>query len=887
MSYTLNKSDGTILIELIDGVIDTSTTDLSLVGRNSSGFGESINENFIKLLENFASASEPQLPLTGQLWFDTTEGRLKVFDEIWKVSSGTAIQTDQPILANSNAGDMWYDEGNKQLKIFNGSSFITVGPNYSANYGQTETVGDYITDVQGRNVAILKVFVGGTFVGLFSNQQFAINDARYESIVGLDTDLNGKKLIRSGFNTLLAGFKYNGTATNAESLNGILADNFVRTDISSTMEANLNVKGGDGITFGTIYKASPDDGQNFVLQNLINNRNLYIRAVDQGTVKDAVSILPTGTKVGIFNATPEAMLHVGTSTTPGNVIVEGNLTVKGSTTTVTSTEVAIKDINLELGSVTTPTNDTANGGGITLKGATDHTIKWYNTATPKWELNDNLNIPNAKGYYIDDSLALSTTTLGDSVINSSLTSVGTLSSLSVSGSTTLSNITLNGNTISATGSIVLSPGSAIYASNKLIRDVLDPQLAQDAATKKYVDDLLSGYTQSSNFAAVATSGDYDDLVNTPDLSIYAVLDGNNQLPWSIISPTGRPTTRNGYGITDAASSSQGTKADSAVQPGDNVSDLVNDANYVASGSNVSVLANDANYVAQGGLFDGDMKGSVFADDSTLLVDGVNGVIPWSVVTNTPTTIAGYGITDAFDGSYNSLSDQPAIPLLLEDLSDVNITGTTTTNYVLTWNGAEWVPAAAGGGGSATLSEVTANGATTADAISITNATASTSTTTGALTVTGGVGVAGNVWAGSVTIDNKLAVTGTTSTSVKVNATGGTTYTMDYTGSPVLKTTHYFTALTSNVTIALQNLPTTEGIEYNFEFIVEQGATAYLINALTIEGTPVTLLKSSASGGNPAGTPSTTESFSLRVIRANSAWTSLIRKTTYFANYTGA
>ena len=80
MSYKLNKTDGTLLTDLIDGVLDTDTTDLALVGRNYTGFGEFLNENFIKLLENFANPNEPINPLRGQIWYDTSENKLKIFD---------------------------------------------------------------------------------------------------------------------------------------------------------------------------------------------------------------------------------------------------------------------------------------------------------------------------------------------------------------------------------------------------------------------------------------------------------------------------------------------------------------------------------------------------------------------------------------------------------------------------------------------------------------------------------------------------------------------------------------------------------------------------------------------------------------------------------------
>ena len=78
MAYKLNKTDGTLLVDLIDGTLDTASTSISLIGRNYTGFGEALNENFVKILENFANTSSPSNPIEGQLWWDKSDARLKV-----------------------------------------------------------------------------------------------------------------------------------------------------------------------------------------------------------------------------------------------------------------------------------------------------------------------------------------------------------------------------------------------------------------------------------------------------------------------------------------------------------------------------------------------------------------------------------------------------------------------------------------------------------------------------------------------------------------------------------------------------------------------------------------------------------------------------------------
>lgn len=114
MSYQINRTDGELLLDLTDGVIDTSATDLTLIGKNYKGFGEWINENFVHLLENFASTQQPSNPLTGQLWYDKQDQRLKIFNgTIFRSATGTVVNSSQP--TNLVAGDIWIDNENNRL----------------------------------------------------------------------------------------------------------------------------------------------------------------------------------------------------------------------------------------------------------------------------------------------------------------------------------------------------------------------------------------------------------------------------------------------------------------------------------------------------------------------------------------------------------------------------------------------------------------------------------------------------------------------------------------------------------------------------------------------------------------------------------------------------
>jgi len=116
----------------------------------------------------------------------------------------------------------------------------------------------------------------------------------------------------------------------------------------------------------------------------------------------------------------------GTGTlSAANITLSGNLTVDGTTTTINSATLTVDDKNIELGSVASPTDSTADGGGITLKGATDHTINWVNS-TDAWTFSEHIDLASGKAYYINGTSVLTNNTLGSGVINSSLTSLGTI-----------------------------------------------------------------------------------------------------------------------------------------------------------------------------------------------------------------------------------------------------------------------------------------------------------------------------------------------------------------------------------------------------------------------------------------------------------------------------
>ena len=154
-------------------------------------------------------------------------------------------------------------------------------------------------------------------------------------------------------------------------------------------------------------------------------------------------------------------------TTSGDVTVGGNLTVNGTTTTVNSTTITVDDKNLELGSVASPTDTTADGGGITLKGDTDKTLNWVN-ATDAWTSSEHIDLASGKALYIAGTSVLNGTTLGANVVNSSLTKVG-LSTAGFVKTDSSGNLTADTNTYAkkVTGAGAASSGTSIVVNHAL------------------------------------------------------------------------------------------------------------------------------------------------------------------------------------------------------------------------------------------------------------------------------------------------------------------------------------------------------------------------------------------------------------------------------------
>jgi hypothetical protein len=193
-----------------------------------------------------------------------------------------------------------------------------------------------------------------------------------------------------------------------------------------------------GIENSTIWYGVPNASSGYFFKWYGGTTNIMQLEGSGALTLTTPTLLTTGTgTASVFNTNATTLNMGGAATTVSigsstgnttvnnNLVVTGNLTVNGTVQTINSTTVTVDDINIELGSVASPTDVTANGGGITLKGATDKTIVW-DSANNNWTSSENWNIATGKVFKINNTSVLSSTTLGSGVTGSSLTSVGTI-----------------------------------------------------------------------------------------------------------------------------------------------------------------------------------------------------------------------------------------------------------------------------------------------------------------------------------------------------------------------------------------------------------------------------------------------------------------------------
>ena len=327
MAYKLNNTFGTLLVTLADGTIDVATTDLTLIGKGYAGFGEKLNENLIKLLENFNNTTAPTNKQQGQLWYDKTNNQINVYTgSKWKPVGSTTNSATQP--TNAVQGDMWFDIANTQLYVYTGSAWTLIGPTTVAGSGVTQVITETVQDNTGVNRGILKLVAEDTVVGVVSALAFTPSS----------TESNGSALITAGFATVAQGIqlstsvasaKFRGTATDADSLGGVSASSFLRSDGDDTTTGKLTIQSDTGLVIGAGQDITMTlSGDNLTIAQTTQDKDIIFTVNDGGTTKEALRI--TGASGRIEH------LRVG------------DLTVDGTQTVINTSTLSVEDNIIEL-----------------------------------------------------------------------------------------------------------------------------------------------------------------------------------------------------------------------------------------------------------------------------------------------------------------------------------------------------------------------------------------------------------------------------------------------------------------------------------------------------------------------------------------------------------
>jgi|TARA_B110000977_G_scaffold32533_4_gene43228 microcystin-dependent protein len=358
IAYTDQANKGTITVE--DNTINTETG-LGLPGRNATAYGTTIASNFLHILENFASATQPSTPVEGQLWYDTAPGteQLKVYDGTnWVASGGLKKASTAPQAGQSLIGDLWVDTDNQQLYLFSGSGWVLVGPNFSDGL-VTGALPITVIGTDDLTYNVLQIEVDAKPVALITTKSFT------------------PKVVIPGFSTLSPGInlsanniegagvpKFYGTAEKAEGLivsgNTIAAGNFLRGDVTSTTAFPINVQNNTGINYGINAEMNIGvEGNAGVFQHNIAGSSMDFKVKNDGILKNVLR-LDSNLKVGVNNVAPDQELDV-----TGNIQASGLI---NTTSTVNSTTFSNGSIRTAGGLGVS--QDVNIGGALTVTGVT-------------------------------------------------------------------------------------------------------------------------------------------------------------------------------------------------------------------------------------------------------------------------------------------------------------------------------------------------------------------------------------------------------------------------------------------------------------------------------------------------------------------------------------
>jgi hypothetical protein len=296
---------------------------MTLIGKNYAGYGQFLDDNFIHLLENSSNNTAPSAPLTGQLWWDSGNNLLKVYNgTVFKTISAATAAASAP--SSNSTGDLWFDTTNQQLKVWTGSAWLLVGPAFTAGTGTTGAIPDTIVDNTNVSHVVIKMYVNNNIVAIVSKDSAFTPQTPISGFAG--GVLPGITLAST---VAAVPQLFQGTATNAQSLGGYSASSFLQKNVNETTNGTFAVLNNGGLTVGANqdFKASVA-GANVTLANQTSGGNINFSANIAGTPTTVMTIngstgVISGTQINANYADVAERFAADTEMVPGTVVELG------------------------------------------------------------------------------------------------------------------------------------------------------------------------------------------------------------------------------------------------------------------------------------------------------------------------------------------------------------------------------------------------------------------------------------------------------------------------------------------------------------------------------------------------------------------------------------
>ena len=302
MAYTINKTDGTVLTTVADATLD-ETTNIGLIGQGYSGYGETQNENFIKLLENFAntSANEPSRPVVGQLFYNSTAQQIQVYDgSQFKAVSGCIVSASQP--TTGSTGDLWLETSTNQVYVYTGTAWKLV----SAGSTDTDARSATITDSTGTDRLVIELVVQNTIVGIVSKVEFTPQT----TVTGFATVKKGITLSSD-----ISDNKFQGTATDSDALGGVAAANYMRSNADDTTSGTVTITKDASLILGEDSDITlTQSGANFTVKNVTSDGDIIFNINDGGVDTTVLTLNGSTSNVTVANTLSASSVSVATLT---------------------------------------------------------------------------------------------------------------------------------------------------------------------------------------------------------------------------------------------------------------------------------------------------------------------------------------------------------------------------------------------------------------------------------------------------------------------------------------------------------------------------------------------------------------------------------------------